>query len=546
MELIQKTRQYMADNGIDYLLVNSTNEFLAEYNDLSENSRYLLTDFSGSTGDALLSKEDLFLFVDGRYHTQADMEANKNVSVVKMKLNQPFSECLLKKVKTGKTLALCAKKNSQGRVEILEYNLKLKKIKIKLLDNDPVIELSGKKSPKKQAKAIYVDKKITGLDAGEKFKMISAQIAADEAILVTNCEEISYLCNLREFSSSYSSQIKGKCLITKDSAFLFCDCGVKQFSPEFKIRKLDEFEPCILNLKKIKNIFVDKTSATAYDYRLLWDKAASSNINKIMEMKSIKNKSEILHLKECFKKSDEALDAIREFIYKSGNISEQDILIKLEEEFKKAGAKSLSFKPIVAKNQNSALAHYTKSSKNEIITEGSLVLIDCGAYFEGGYATDMTRVFVKGTPSMLQKKVYTIVLKGFLKAFNKKVTRKTSGFAIDKSARKLLDELAPKGFSFSHALGHGIGISVHESPPSLAPSPRAKTPLKEGMCFTIEPGLYKKGSFGVRIENTCHLEKIGAKYIIKSFSDMCFEEKLIDFTMLTSTEKKQLKSFEVK
>lgn len=296
----------------------------------------------------------------------------------------------------------------------------------------------------------------------------------------------------------------------------------------------------------MNTIYVDKTSINAYDYALLGNKAANLKKNYIKEMKSVKTKEEIEHYKKCFERTDKALVETREFIEQNNNLSEYDIAKNLEQNFYKFGAKSLSFKSIVAKDKNSALAHYSKNSKTEILEDCSLILIDCGAYYEGGYATDITRVFVKGEPSKLQKKVYTTVLKGFLKAFNKKINPKTTGFSLDKAARKILDENKPAGFEFSHSLGHGIGISVHESPPSLAFSPTAKTPLKPNMCFTIEPGLYNPKHFGVRLENSCYLEQSNGKLIIKSFSNMCFEKKLIDFDLLTYTEKKQLKNFELK
>ena len=128
---------------------------------------------------------------------------------------------------------------------------------------------------------------------------------------------------------------------------------------------------------------------------------------------------------------------IRNFIETEDEISEYEIANRLKYEFKKYSAKSLSFNSIVAINQNSALAHYSKCSKNAKLKEGDLVLIDCGAYYESGLATDITRVFVKGKPNKLQKKVYTTVLKAFLQAFNS--TKKT-GFALDKIAHQILDE----------------------------------------------------------------------------------------------------------
>lgn len=515
MNLIEKVRQFLKDNKIDYLLVNSTNEFLMEYADLSENARYHLTNFSGSTGDAVISQKTIFLFADGRYHEQADREVDKNlVKVVKMKIGASFSAELSKKLALNKTFAVVSKKVSQGRLEILQTELKKKNIKIKLLDFDPIIKQTANSKPQTVSK---IDVKITGLSSEEKIKKVKAKLKKSEAVLVTNLEEISYLFNIRDFSKNYSSAVKRK--------------------PELITKSAD-----------VKTVFVDKTSITAYDYANLGTKAKPKE-SYIKEMKSIKTKSEIEHYKKCFERTDKALLATRKFIEDNDNhlpLSEYEIAKNLEENFYKFGAKSLSFKSIVAKDKNSALAHYSQNSKSEILKDGSLILIDCGAYYEGGYATDITRVFVKGTPSKLHKKVYTVVLKGFLAAFNKKITEKTSGFALDKTARKILTELAPTGFSFPHSLGHGIGISVHESPPSLAFSPTAKTPLKPNMCFTIEPGLYNSKRFGVRLENSCYLKKEKEDLVIKSLSNMCFEEKLIDFSMLSAKEKKQLKNFEVK
>jgi len=541
MDLIKKVRQFLKDNRIDYLLVNSTNEFLVEYADLKENSRYFLTKFSGSTGDALISQKDIFLFVDGRYYEQADLEVDKNlVTVVKMKLGESLPLLLTKKIQSNKTLAMVAKKNSQGRYEILKNAFDKKNVKIRLLDSDPIIEFINKPFEKKY-KIEKIGTDIAGICADEKLRLISQDLKENEAILVTNLEEISYLCNLRDFSTEYSSKIEAKCLVKKEFAALFPSGTVKDIGGNFEVLELKDFEKYIKNSKDINTFFVDKTSINAYDYGLLGGKIQFLKENKLKIMKSIKTPAEIEHYKKCFEKTDKAILASREFIEQNDNISEYDITQNLKENFLKFGAKSLSFKSIVAKDKNSALAHYSKSSKTEVLKDGSLVLIDCGAYYEGGYATDCTRVFVKGTPTALQKKVYTVVLKGFLKAFNKKITPKTTGFALDRAARKVLDAHKPAGFEFSHSLGHGIGISVHESPPGLAFSPTAKTPLKPNMCFTIEPGLYKKTFGGVRLENSCYLEEENEKLIIKSFSNMYFEEKLIGFNLLTPTEKRQLK-----
>jgi Xaa-Pro aminopeptidase len=550
VDLIQKTRQFLADKKIDYLLVNATNEFLVEYCELSENSRYFLTNFSGSTGDALISQKDLFLFVDSRYHEQADLEVDSSkVSVVKLKLGQSFSEPLKKKMSKGKTLGVIAKNNSQGRLEILQSLLKDKNIKIELLDLDPVKSLVATEKPEILEIApniVQVDLSIAGVSAEEKLATITAQLSSTEVLFVTNLEEVSYLCNLRDFSRNYSSKIKAKCLITKNSAVLFTDEAIAPDLTSFEIKKMAELEPFVKSLDSVETFFADKNLMNIFDYNILESKSKVVHKDFIKDMKSIKNESEIEHYKKCFERTDKAIYAVREFIEQEDNLSENDIAKKLEESFYEFGAKSLSFKSIVAKDKNSALAHYSLNSKDEILRDGSLVLIDCGAYYEGGYATDCTRVFVKGTPSKLQKEVYTIVLKGFLAASNKKINPKTSGFSLDKAARKILEEQAPKGFAFSHALGHGIGINVHENPPTLGLSPLAKVPIKPNMCFTIEPGLYKNGFGGVRLENTFYMEEKNGELKVNSFANMCFEKKLIEFDLLSALEKKWLKALELR
>lgn len=354
------------------------------------------------------------------------------------------------------------------------------------------------------------------------------------------------MLNLRDFSAQFSSKIKAKCLILKDKAIVFTNEKLPKLSDKFEIIPLSNLDNYLKSLKDINKIFIDKITINIHDYSIIEEKTAFSVDNQIKNLKSVKTDEEIAHYKSAFDLTDKALSATKEFIENNKNITEFDIANNLEENFYKFGAKSLSFKSIVAKDKNSALAHYSKSSPDEIIKEGSMVLIDCGAYYEGGLATDITRVFVKGMPNKKQKQVYTTVLKGFLKAFNTKVTPNTTGYKIDRKTRKYLSEIAPKGFFFSHSLGHGIGINVHESPPTLGPSNLAKVPIVENMCFTIEPGLYNKKFGGVRLENSCYLAKEGKNLVIKSFTNMCFEDKLIDYNLLTPLETKQLKKLNIK
>ena len=504
IDAVNKIREFMNEQGINYLLVNSTNKYLVEYAPLEENSRYFLTDFSGSTGDVLVTPENIFLFVDGRYHIQADLEVNHDVvTVVKLQTGQIFLDELVKKIPENETLGIFSKKNSQKRVEyLMEKGLNLKFFADDPLDKNTVYDNSN---------IVAVE----GVSVEEKIKDLNF----DGAVLITNLEEVSYLFNLRDFSKNYSSKICGKAVIINDRARLLED--IDDFVESYK-----------------GNIYVDKSTINAYDFALIGDKAKILDDSPIKLMKSVKTDDEIAHYKEAFKRTDLAVKAVREFIENNNNISEYDIAEQLEKEFKRFGAKSLSFKSIVAKDKNSALAHYSKCSKDEVLKDGSLVLIDCGAYYEQGLATDITRVFVKGEPSELQKRVYTTVLKMFLNAYNSDFK---TGYEIDALARKIYSENEIEGFVFNHGLGHGIGVSVHEYPPNLSKNEMAKVEIKDNMCFTIEPGLYNENHFGVRLENSCYMED--GK--IHSFVHMNYEKKLIDFSMLNEQEKEWLKEFEV-
>lgn len=510
-------REFMTEQKVDYLLVNSTNKFLVEYNTLSENSRYHLTNFTGSTGDALVTPDKVLLFVDGRYHIQADLEVDPNIiTVVKLQTGQTFLEEMLKNIPPDAVLGLFSEKNPQSAVDLIQ-----KQRKIKLLDKDPLDIFTSAQN----SEIVPLGKDLTGLTSEEKIAQI--KLNDDEAILLTNLEEVSYLFNLRDFSMPFSAKIKAKAVILKDKALLFEE------------NRLDKFEEFIKNLDK--RIYVDKSSINAYDYGLLGSRAQEMKSSPVKLMKSIKTDAEIAHYKDAFCRTDKAVRAIRDYINSVENISEFDIACKLEEEFIKNGAKGLSFNSIVAKDKNSALAHYSKSSPDEVLKDGSLVLIDCGAYFEGGLATDITRVFVKGEPCELQKRVYTTVLRAFLHAYNTEIKDGMAGYDIDGEARVFFDENKIDGFVFNHGLGHGIGINVHEAPPNLGKGEIAKTPFQDNMCFTIEPGLYNAEHFGVRLENSCYL-KNGK---INSFVKMPYEKKLIDYTLLTNIEKEWLEEFGV-
>ena len=536
IELIENLKEFLVKNDINGMIINSTNEFLVEYNSLEQNSRYHLTGFTGSVGDVFFTADKIYLFVDTRYHEQADNQVDSDyVEVVKIPLSQSFLSALTEKVPAYYKLGIVSKKMSKKFYDALSKNLQSKNSSIKLLNYDPVIDYMKDSIKEVSYNVFDVNTGITGKTPDEKFETIK-EIAGDKFnILVTSLEDIAYLTNKRSYSFDYSSVFPAKAIINQDGVTVYSDCDIPYIGGKYRISSLKDFE---FDLKNITNseIFIDDEKLSINDFKLV------NPNNKILQshlklFKTVKNENEINHLKYCFERADNALKVVFEMINSDTIYSEYDYYEALVKAMKDNGAASLSFKPIVAAGSNTSIIHYSTPSKEKLVQDGDLLLVDFGGYYEGGLATDTTRTFIKGTPTEEQKIAYTTVLKAFLNAYCNKYTKKSSYFNIDKIARETIAKTAPEGFEFSHSTGHGVGISVHENPPRVSSTDASKTKIQENTVFSIEPGLYKEGVFGIRLENTVYASYEEDNIVMNSLSRFPFEVKLVDFSMMQDFEK---------
>lgn len=541
--MLNKLRNFLIKNDLDYLLINTTDEFLVEYNELSNCSRYFVTGFSGSTGDVLLSREKLYQFVDGRYHEQADAEVNhKTTEVVKLQLGQAFSAELVNRIEDNSKVGLVSKKISLSFYKVLKSRLSKKHCKIKNLDFDPVEKFAELKSSDNWQNVEQIPSSILGISADEKFKKLSRFLKKGEIYFDSHLENIAYLTNCRQYKTPYSSTFKAKIIVSKKGATIYTN---EQFNSDigkfFEVKTLSCYEK---DIKLAEKIFYNPETINYYDFSLIRKKSVEAKKDYLKEMKAIKNDAEISHFKSNFQRTDNVVNKAFDVLQNSKNTTEFDLSEVVEKEFLAQGAKQLSFKTILAAGANSSIIHYSYPSKDVQVKDGDFVLLDCGGHFEGGYSTDITRTFVKGCPTSEQKKVYTTVLKMFLNVYNYKVTNRTTGFTLDKVARKIHKKAGLNDFNFNHGLGHGVGINVHENPPSISCGLLGRRVLKENMVFTIEPGLYKTGFGGVRLENTVYLTKENGKLKIKSFSKVPFQESVIDYTLLSEQEKQWLNEWQ--
>lgn len=541
--MLKKLRKFLKENNLNYLLVNTTDEFLVEYNELCNCARYFVTGFTGSTGDVLVSADNVWQFVDGRYHEQADAEVDhKTTTVVKLQLGQSFLNELVERIEPNSVVGVVSGKISLSFYIGLKLKLDKKRCKIKPLDVDPVALFTELKQGGKAQKVQQISHEIAGMSADEKFKKLSRKLKADEVYLDTNLENIAYLTNCRQYKTPFSSTFKAKMLVTKQKAQIYTNEEFEsQVGKHFEILPLADFDKAF---KKFKAVLFNPKTINYHDFKLIKSKAQEAPVDYIKEMKAVKNDAEITHFKKNFERTDIVVNKTFELLQSKNGLSEAQISDFVEKEYLAQGAKQLSFKTILAAGANSSVIHYSHPSKDVKVKDGDFVLLDCGGHFEGGYSTDITRTFVKGQPSNLQKQVYTIVLKMFLNAYHYKVTQRTTGFTLDRVARKIHAQSGLDDFNFNHGLGHGVGISVHENPPTISCGQMGKRVLKQNMVFTIEPGLYKTGFGGVRLENTVYLAKINGELKIQSLSHVPFQEEAIDYSLLNKQETKWLKDWQ--
>lgn len=541
--MIDKLREFLKDNNLDCLLVNTTDEFLVEYNELCNCARYCVTGFSGSTGDVLVTKERVYQFADGRYHEQADAEVDhETTDVVKLQLGQTFLSELAARIAPESVVGVVSDKISLNFYKALKSALNKKHCKIKPLDFDPVGLFKELKPSDNGQTVKQIDLSIAGVSADEKFKKLAKKLKNNEAYLDTHLENIAYFTNCRQYKTPFSSTFKAKMLVRKQKAQIYTNEKFDTtIGKHFEILPLKDFSN---GLKNANKVIFNPSTINYRDFTLIKSKAQESPKDFIKEAKAIKNSAEIEHFKKNFERTDNVVNKAFMLTQTRKNLTELDLSDAVEKEYLAQGANQLSFKTILAAGANSSIIHYSHPSNKVKIKDGDFVLLDCGGHFEGGYSTDITRTFVKGKATALQKKVYTTVMKMFLNAYHHRITPRTTGFTLDKIARKIHAQSGLKDFNFNHGLGHGVGINVHENPPTISCGPSGKRILKENMVFTIEPGLYKAGFGGVRLENTVYLTKVNGELKIQSFSHVPFQEEAIDYSILNEQEKKWLKDWQ--
>lgn len=336
---------------------------------------------------------------------------------------------------------------------------------------------------------------------------------------ITNKSNIRYLSN---FTGSY-----GFMLLTKSKKYLFTDFryierAKNTIKKEIEIidttkmwknvKELKENWQRILLRHRIKTIGVEETNMTLFHFKKI--KKISPKIKfkdcsgKIEKLREIKSKQEILHTQKSQSINEKAFTEIKKVIQKRPRITELDLAWKIKELGHKFGADDVSFDPIIAFGENSAIPHH--SPTNRKLKKSDVVLIDMGMKYKG-YCSDMSRTILPAKPTAKQKEIYDLVLEAQTNAI-KNIKPGMTGKAADNLSRKIINRAGYEE-QYGHAGGHGIGLDIHETP---SISHKYTKTLKINSIITVEPGIYIPGEFGVRIEDMVLLGKSKNKNLTKA------------------------------
>ncbi len=558
---IQKLKKIMVDRGLDGMYVSSFDPFLNEYVPLEDNHRYYITGFTGSMAEVLAPANGrVRLYVDGRYHEQADLEVDAaEVEVVKVGGDSSTTAELAADVKRLglRKLGYEADRTALSYLNRLAANATET---IPLQSGDLAQHIRFEPLPAmKEVK--LVPREWRGRDTLEKTRAIFSH--EKQAMFLTALDSIAWITNCRGYHLPFLSSFYAKALVTKEKVYVFVtpetpvsEAARRETGLEFVVlpfsqmaKELDRIQ----NTLHLTEVWFDPGMLNSADFGTLVKTFGTDRLKEkaggLYEYQSIKEPVELRQIEASFRKADKAIFQtmkwLKEQIRSGKRVTELDLYNETTVKYKEQGAVDQSFNTIAGVGPNGSIVHYGNPSDQVIIKDTDMILLDSGGYFDGGWATDTTRTFYAGgdtTPHPKMREMYTLVLKGLLAVQSAVFPVGTRGIVLDGLARA---PLRRKGYDYNHGTGHGVGIHVHE--PGVRMSSISTVPMKAGQVVSMEPGIYIPGFAGVRLENIGHVEphpQYPNMLRIASLVYIGFDPALIDQSLLNDEEKTILEDYE--
>jgi Xaa-Pro aminopeptidase len=514
-ERVARLRDLMDKSGVDAILVPRADEHGGEYVAPCAERLAWLTGFTGSAGLAVIARDAAALFVDGRYTVQARAQIDGRTFEILEIPGARLSEWLERKLPTGAVVGFDPWLHSANAIEELAKAVGDKGIKLKPLARNPVDRIWGKARPAPpKGPVVPHPLKYAGKPADQKISELQATLRKDgqDAVVLTLPDSIAWLFNIRGSDVAHNPvalafaivPVTGKPELFVDSAKISAEAKA-HLAPLAKISAPAALEARLAALKKAgKRVRLDPATAAFWFFRKL--KGGKARVVRASDPcilpKARKNAAEIKGTRAAQKRDGAAVVRFLAWLDREapkGGIDEIGAARQLETMRAETQAlKEISFDTISGAGSNGAIVHYrVTEATNRKLGPGELYLVDSGGQYLDG-TTDITRTVAIGKPTREMQERFTQVLKGHIAVATARFPKGTRGIELDPFARRAL---WAAGADFDHGTGHGVGsyLSVHEGPQSI--SKRGMAVLEPGMIISNEPGYYKEGAYGIRIEN---------------------------------------------
>jgi Xaa-Pro aminopeptidase len=507
-------RKAMSDQGLDGFVVPHEDEHQNEYLPAANDRLAWATGFTGSAGAAVILKDKACVFVDGRYALQVRDQVDGTTFEVRDLMDGGVPAYLEEALGAGQTVGYDPRLHSPDALDRLRAAAAKAGAALKPTEPNPLDQAWGEARPA-QPKAAVVPHPLefAGEASADKRARVGASLAEHgaQASVLTAPASIAWLFNIRGGDVIRSPLPLGQAILKADgSARLFLDPA--KVSPDLPAwlgngvsLETPEALPSALAALKGVRVLIDPGLSSAWYFETLREAGADvvTGADPCALPRACKNATEIEGTRRAHLRDGAALTSFLHWIATEAQESlpgEPEIVAKLEGFREATGAlKDLSFDTIAGAAGNGAIVHYRPTARlAKTLVPGSLLLVDSGAQYLDG-TTDVTRTIAVGDPTPEMKQRFTLVLKGHLALGRVRFPVGTSGSALDVLARSAL---WGAGLDYDHGTGHGVGsyLGVHEGPQNISkrPSPVA---LRPGMIVSNEPGYYKEGAYGIRIEN---------------------------------------------
>ena len=514
---ITALRGFMSQNGIAAFIVPSTDPHSGEYVPAHWESRKWLSGFSGSAGTVVVTKDNAGLWTDSRYFIQAEKQLEgTGIQLFKDRLPETpsVSEWLGSVLNEGEKVGIDGWVNSMQEAAGLRKELQTYGLELTLVE-DPFQYIWNDRPSLPQTPVFIHGVEYAGVSCSEKISKIKEAIKSNGAtsIILSSLDEIAWTLNLRGDDVHCNPLFISYLILSdkKNTLYILEEKITEEVRSYLKEQgvEIEDYKSFSKNLKAFSGKDEELLQISPQANEALYALASQhTNVtiapSPVALMKAHKNPIEIAGFRKAMERDGVAMVKFLRWLkdaVKTGEESELSVDEKLYElRAEQANFKGISFDTIAGYKEHAAIVHYEATPETSIpLKPEGMLLLDSGAQYLDG-TTDITRTIVLGPLTEEEKKDYTLVLKGHLQLQNAQFPAGTCGTQLDVLARIAMWKA---GINYLHGTGHGVGqfLSVHEGPHQVRMN-HMPTLLEPGMTLTDEPGIYKAGRHGIRIENT--------------------------------------------